>query len=183
MHSPPPAMAELLPSASAWVCRILYFYGLIVFLTSFLLSLLAIVVQCQFAFWGWLSSTLRLGEGVEGLLFKVWDSLHNPGSSQRTSPLPRNSELEDFLSVIKQNDIVDLYFGRSGFRSSFLILATSIHNLLRKLRTFVMKFALFPFVAFQNPLTSSIILSSFTPGSDEEGSLLPKANPLHLIYP
>ncbi|XP_074153387.1 transmembrane protein 116 isoform X1 [Sminthopsis crassicaudata] len=44
MHSPPPAMAELLPSASTSVCRTLYFYGLITFLTSFLLSLLTIVI-------------------------------------------------------------------------------------------------------------------------------------------
>ncbi|XP_047554304.1 transmembrane protein 116 isoform X5 [Lutra lutra] len=43
MFSPPSAMAEL-PSANTSVCSILYFYGITIFLTSFLLSLLTIVV-------------------------------------------------------------------------------------------------------------------------------------------
>ncbi|KAB1255844.1 Transmembrane protein 116 [Camelus dromedarius] len=47
MHSPPSAMAELLPSANTSVCNTLYFYGLIIFLASFLLSLLTIVVWCH----------------------------------------------------------------------------------------------------------------------------------------
>uniref|UniRef100_A0A8C9KLF6 Transmembrane protein 116 n=1 Tax=Panthera tigris altaica TaxID=74533 RepID=A0A8C9KLF6_PANTA len=43
MYSPPSAMAEL-PSVNTSVCTTLYFYGITIFLTSFLLSLLAIVV-------------------------------------------------------------------------------------------------------------------------------------------
>ncbi|XP_077604199.1 transmembrane protein 116 isoform X1 [Crocuta crocuta] len=43
MYSPPSAMAKL-PSANTSVCNTLYFYGITIFLTSFLLSLLAIVV-------------------------------------------------------------------------------------------------------------------------------------------
>ncbi|GAB5579053.1 transmembrane protein 116 isoform X11 [Prionailurus iriomotensis] len=42
MYSPPSAMAEL-PSVNTSVCTTLYFYGITIFLTSFLLSLLAIV--------------------------------------------------------------------------------------------------------------------------------------------
>ncbi|XP_058387426.1 transmembrane protein 116 isoform X2 [Diceros bicornis minor] len=44
MYSPPSAMAELLPSANTSVCSTLYFYGLTIFLASFLLSLLTIVI-------------------------------------------------------------------------------------------------------------------------------------------
>ena len=44
MYSPPPAMAELLPSANTSVCSTLYFYGLIIFLASFVLSFFTIVV-------------------------------------------------------------------------------------------------------------------------------------------
>ncbi|XP_060049062.1 transmembrane protein 116 isoform X2 [Erinaceus europaeus] len=44
MQSPPSTMAELLPAANTSVCSILYFYGLTIFLASFLLSLLSIVV-------------------------------------------------------------------------------------------------------------------------------------------
>ncbi|XP_072456523.1 transmembrane protein 116 isoform X1 [Notamacropus eugenii] len=65
MHSPPPAMAELLPSASTLVCRNLYFYGLIVFLTSFLLSLLAIVallIRAQILYKRFVKSTGFLGD-------------------------------------------------------------------------------------------------------------------------
>ncbi|MBW04339.1 transmembrane domain-containing protein, partial [Eschrichtius robustus] len=43
MYSPPTAMAKVLPSANTSVCSTLYFYGLIIFLASFLLSLLTIV--------------------------------------------------------------------------------------------------------------------------------------------
>ncbi|XP_032167132.1 transmembrane protein 116 isoform X3 [Mustela erminea] len=43
MFSPPSAMAKL-PSANTSVCSTLYFYGITIFLTSFLLSLLTIVV-------------------------------------------------------------------------------------------------------------------------------------------
>ncbi|XP_027717684.1 transmembrane protein 116 isoform X1 [Vombatus ursinus] len=65
MHPPPPAMAELLPSASTSVCRVLYFYGLIVFLTSFLLSLLAIVallMRAQMLYKRFVKSTGFLGD-------------------------------------------------------------------------------------------------------------------------
>ncbi|XP_078010440.1 transmembrane protein 116 isoform X1 [Phascolarctos cinereus] len=65
MHSPPPAMAELLPSASTSVCKILYFYGLIIFLTSFLLSLLAIVAlltRAQMLYKRFVKSTGFLGD-------------------------------------------------------------------------------------------------------------------------
>ncbi|XP_074258318.1 transmembrane protein 116 isoform X4 [Saimiri boliviensis] len=44
MHSPPSSMAELLPSANTSVCSILYFYGITIFLGSFVLSLLTIMV-------------------------------------------------------------------------------------------------------------------------------------------
>uniref|UniRef100_A0A2K5CPK3 Transmembrane protein 116 n=1 Tax=Aotus nancymaae TaxID=37293 RepID=A0A2K5CPK3_AOTNA len=46
MHSPPSSIAELLPSANTSVCSILYFYGITIFLGSFVLSLLTIMV-CQ----------------------------------------------------------------------------------------------------------------------------------------
>nr|KAF6312312.1 transmembrane protein 116 [Pipistrellus kuhlii] len=64
MHSPPSAMAELLPSANTSVCSTLYFYGLIVFLTSFLLSLFTIVVlliQAQTLYKKFVKSTGFLG--------------------------------------------------------------------------------------------------------------------------
>ncbi|XP_047417732.1 transmembrane protein 116 isoform X2 [Sciurus carolinensis] len=44
MHSPPSVMAELLPSANTSVCSTLYFYSITIFLASFLLSLLTIMV-------------------------------------------------------------------------------------------------------------------------------------------
>ncbi|XP_026312355.1 transmembrane protein 116 isoform X2 [Piliocolobus tephrosceles] len=44
MHSPPSAMAELPPSANTSVCSTLYFYGITIFLGSFVLSLLTIMV-------------------------------------------------------------------------------------------------------------------------------------------
>ncbi|XP_077895250.1 transmembrane protein 116 isoform X5 [Ictidomys tridecemlineatus] len=44
MFSPPSVMAELLPSANTSVCNILYFYSITIFLASFLLSLLTIMV-------------------------------------------------------------------------------------------------------------------------------------------
>ncbi|XP_074061858.1 transmembrane protein 116 isoform X2 [Macrotis lagotis] len=65
MHSIPPAMAELLPSASTSVCRNLYFYSLSIFLTSFLLSLLAIVallVRAQILYKKFVKSTGFLGD-------------------------------------------------------------------------------------------------------------------------
>ena len=43
-------MAEL-PSVNTSVCTTLYFYGITIFLTSFLLSLLAIVVRCYLPLW------------------------------------------------------------------------------------------------------------------------------------
>lgn len=50
MFSPPSAMAKL-PSANTSVCSTLYFYGITIFLTSFLLSLLTIVVWCHLLLW------------------------------------------------------------------------------------------------------------------------------------
>uniref|UniRef100_A0A2K5N1B1 Transmembrane protein 116 n=1 Tax=Cercocebus atys TaxID=9531 RepID=A0A2K5N1B1_CERAT len=44
MHSPPSAAAELPPSANTSVCSTLYFYGITIFLGSFVLSLLTIMV-------------------------------------------------------------------------------------------------------------------------------------------
>nr|XP_054519575.1 transmembrane protein 116 isoform X4 [Pan troglodytes] len=44
MHSPPSAVAELPPSANTSVCSTLYFYGIAIFLGSFVLSLLTIMV-------------------------------------------------------------------------------------------------------------------------------------------
>nr|XP_003420408.1 transmembrane protein 116 isoform X1 [Loxodonta africana] len=64
MLSPPSAMAELLPSANTSVCSILYFYGIIIFLASFLLSLLTIVVlliQAQTLYKKFVKSTGLLG--------------------------------------------------------------------------------------------------------------------------
>ncbi|XP_062941544.1 transmembrane protein 116 isoform X1 [Cynocephalus volans] len=64
MHSPPSAMVELLPSANISVCSTLYFYGIIIFLTSFLLSLLTIVVlliQAQTLYKKFVKSTGFLG--------------------------------------------------------------------------------------------------------------------------
>ncbi|XP_054449944.1 transmembrane protein 116 [Pteronotus mesoamericanus] len=64
MHSPPSAMAELLPSANTSVCSTLYFYGLTIFLASFLLSLFIIVVlliQAQTLYKKFVKSTGFLG--------------------------------------------------------------------------------------------------------------------------
>ncbi|XP_022406623.1 transmembrane protein 116 isoform X3 [Delphinapterus leucas] len=64
MYSPPTAMAKVLPSANISVCSTLYFYGLIIFLASFLLSLLTIVVlliQAQTLYKKFLKSTGFLG--------------------------------------------------------------------------------------------------------------------------
>ncbi|XP_073864010.1 transmembrane protein 116 isoform X6 [Macaca fascicularis] len=44
MHSPPSAVAELPPSANTSVCSTLYFYGITIFLGSFVFSLLTIMV-------------------------------------------------------------------------------------------------------------------------------------------
>lgn len=59
MYSPPSAIAELLPFANISVCSTLYFYQLITFLASFLLSLFIIVVWCFYGkrgYWeGWSS--------------------------------------------------------------------------------------------------------------------------------
>ncbi|XP_062038169.1 transmembrane protein 116 isoform X6 [Lepus europaeus] len=44
LHSPPSTMAEFLNSINTSVCSILYFYGITIFLASFLLSLLTIMV-------------------------------------------------------------------------------------------------------------------------------------------
>ncbi|XP_070255656.1 transmembrane protein 116 isoform X3 [Myotis yumanensis] len=72
MHSPPSAMAELLPSANTSVCRTLYFYGLIIFLASFLLSLFTIVVlliQAQTLYKKFVKSTGFLGS-------EQWSAIH-----------------------------------------------------------------------------------------------------------
>ncbi|XP_059532079.1 transmembrane protein 116 isoform X3 [Myotis daubentonii] len=72
MHSPPSAMAELLPSANTSVCRTLYFYGLIIFLASFLLSLFTIVVlliQAQTLYKKFVKSTGFLGS-------EQWAAIH-----------------------------------------------------------------------------------------------------------
>ncbi|XP_053783778.1 transmembrane protein 116 isoform X1 [Desmodus rotundus] len=64
MHSSPSAMAELLPSANTSVCSTLYFYGLTIFLGSFLLSLFIIVVlliQAQTLYKKFVKSTGFLG--------------------------------------------------------------------------------------------------------------------------
>ncbi|XP_019589448.1 transmembrane protein 116 isoform X1 [Rhinolophus sinicus] len=64
IYSPPSAMAELLPSANTSVCNTLYFYGLAIFLASFLLSLLTIVVlliQAQMLYKKFVKSTGFLG--------------------------------------------------------------------------------------------------------------------------
>ncbi|XP_044897414.1 transmembrane protein 116 isoform X4 [Felis catus] len=63
MYSPSSAMAEL-PSVNTSVCTTLYFYGITIFLTSFLLSLLAIVVlliQTQTLYKKFVKSTGFLG--------------------------------------------------------------------------------------------------------------------------
>ncbi|XP_013359076.1 PREDICTED: transmembrane protein 116 isoform X5 [Chinchilla lanigera] len=64
MHSPPSAMAELLPSANIAICSTLYFYGIIIFLASFLLSLFTIMVlliQAQILYKKFVKSTGFLG--------------------------------------------------------------------------------------------------------------------------
>ncbi|TEA35928.1 hypothetical protein DBR06_SOUSAS810030 [Sousa chinensis] len=64
MYSTPTSMAKVLPSANISVCSTLYFYGLIIFLASFLLSLLTIVVlliQAQTLYKKFLKSTGFLG--------------------------------------------------------------------------------------------------------------------------
>nr|KAF6404280.1 transmembrane protein 116 [Molossus molossus] len=64
MHSPPSAMAELLPSANTSVCSALYFYELTIFLASFLLSLFTIVallIQAQTVYKKFVKSTGFLG--------------------------------------------------------------------------------------------------------------------------
>ncbi|XP_077917080.1 transmembrane protein 116 isoform X2 [Halichoerus grypus] len=63
MYSPPSAVAEL-PSANTSVCSTLYFYGITIFLTTFLLSLLTIVVlliQAQTLYKKFVKSTGFLG--------------------------------------------------------------------------------------------------------------------------
>ncbi|XP_073737216.1 transmembrane protein 116 isoform X3 [Callorhinus ursinus] len=63
MYSPPSAVAEL-PSANTSVCSTLYFYGVTIFLTTFLLSLLTIVVlliQAQTLYKKFVKSTGFLG--------------------------------------------------------------------------------------------------------------------------
>nr|XP_011759909.1 transmembrane protein 116 [Macaca nemestrina] len=54
MHSPPSAVAELPPSANTSVCSTLYFYGITIFLGSFVLSFLTIMV--------WYHPTFLCGE-------------------------------------------------------------------------------------------------------------------------
>ncbi|XP_007936460.1 transmembrane protein 116 [Orycteropus afer afer] len=64
MLSPPSAMAELLPSVNTSVCSTLYFYGITVFLASFVFSLLIIVVlliQAQTLYKRFVKSTGFLG--------------------------------------------------------------------------------------------------------------------------
>ncbi|XP_078193468.1 transmembrane protein 116 isoform X4 [Callithrix jacchus] len=64
MHSPPSSMAELLPSADMSVCSILYFYGVTIFLGSFVLSLLTIMVlliQAQILYKKFVKSSGFLG--------------------------------------------------------------------------------------------------------------------------
>ncbi|XP_075390491.1 transmembrane protein 116 [Tenrec ecaudatus] len=64
MLSPPSTMAELMPSASTSVCSILYIYGITIFLASFLLSFLTIVVlliQAQTLYKRFMKSTGFLG--------------------------------------------------------------------------------------------------------------------------
>ncbi|XP_055094702.1 transmembrane protein 116 isoform X1 [Symphalangus syndactylus] len=64
MHSPPSAMAELPPSANTSVCSTLYFYGIAIFLGSFVLSLLTIMVlliQAQTLYKKFVKSTGFLG--------------------------------------------------------------------------------------------------------------------------
>ncbi|XP_073916811.1 transmembrane protein 116 isoform X2 [Castor canadensis] len=64
MYSPPSAMVELLPSANTSVCSTLYFYGISVFLASFLFSLLIIMVlliQAQILYKKFVKSTGFLG--------------------------------------------------------------------------------------------------------------------------
>ncbi|KAM9193942.1 transmembrane protein 116 isoform 2-T2 [Dugong dugon] len=72
MLSPPSAMAELLPSTNTSVCSILYFYGITIFLASFLLSLLTIVVlliQAQTQYKKLVKSTGFLGN-------EQWAAIH-----------------------------------------------------------------------------------------------------------
>lgn len=64
IYSSPSAMAELLPPANTSICSTLYFYGLAIFLVSFLLSLLTIVVlliQAQMLYKKFVKSTGFLG--------------------------------------------------------------------------------------------------------------------------
>ncbi|KAM6166392.1 transmembrane protein 116 [Erethizon dorsatum] len=64
MHSPPSAVAELLPSANISVCSTLYFYGITIFLASFLLSLctiLILLIQAQILYKKFVKSTGFLG--------------------------------------------------------------------------------------------------------------------------
>ncbi|KAM5237740.1 transmembrane protein 116 [Ctenodactylus gundi] len=64
MHSPPSAMAELLPSANTSVCNTVYFYGITIFLASFLLSLftiLVLLIQAQILYKKFVKSTGFLG--------------------------------------------------------------------------------------------------------------------------
>ncbi|XP_063081726.1 transmembrane protein 116 isoform X2 [Cavia porcellus] len=64
MHSPPSAMAELLPLANIPVCNTLYFYGITIFLASFLLSLFIMMVllfQAQILYKKFVKSSGFLG--------------------------------------------------------------------------------------------------------------------------
>ncbi|KAK2102615.1 hypothetical protein P7K49_020282 [Saguinus oedipus] len=64
MHSPPSSMAELLPSANTSVCSILYFYGVTIFLGSFVLSLVTIMIlliQAQMLYKKFVKSSGFLG--------------------------------------------------------------------------------------------------------------------------
>uniref|UniRef100_A0A6I8N594 Transmembrane protein 116 n=2 Tax=Ornithorhynchus anatinus TaxID=9258 RepID=A0A6I8N594_ORNAN len=65
MHTPPPAMAELVPALSSDVCAALYFYSLAAFLISFLfsfLTILALLLRAQKLYKKFVKSTGFLGD-------------------------------------------------------------------------------------------------------------------------
>ncbi|XP_008057744.1 transmembrane protein 116 isoform X2 [Carlito syrichta] len=83
MHSPPSTMTELMPSANTSVCSALYFYGITIFLTSFLLSLLTIMVlliQAQTLFKKFVKSTGFLGS-------EQWAMIHTVDQRVRLYPV------------------------------------------------------------------------------------------------
>ncbi|KAM5311709.1 transmembrane protein 116 isoform 4-T12 [Glossophaga mutica] len=135
MHSPPSAMAELLPSANTSVCSTLYFYGLAIFLGSFLLSLFIIVVlliQAQTLYKKFVKSTGFLGS-------EQWAAIHIVEQRVRFYPVaffccwgpavilviikliqPKDTKLHVVLYVLQLNSARSMLLEKEGSRTKYM---------------------------------------------------------------